>query len=674
MGHHGAAAGELGELRPVRTLFLASTIGAVAFAVLSVGLLAGTLDVGRLRDFDILNFMRSVLEASDVNVLSVLPRVVNQPFELNAPGALVAFLGLGLATMLLLFWALAGVGAPVVAVMYHTCPGGAERRLGNWFWAKAYPLGVIVGFASPGVLLAVRHLMRGAGGATYVAVTLLIAAASWIGLLGILRDASRIRLFVRLSWLASLAVVSAVWGGAAVAAALVHRPVQPPASAGLPNILLVSIDSLRHDHLHCYGYARQTSPTIDALAREGVLFRTVVSPTSWTLPAHLTLLTSLPPEAHGAVDDGLRLRDNARFLAEVLWQAGYTTAGFVSAPYLDAAYGFSQGFDHYDDYTVAKMSQRRAHQGVTSPALLTIVSRWLANWEAGGRRRPFFIFMHMWDVHYDYAPPPPYDSMFDPDYRGTVTSDDYEYGEQVHPDMDPRDLQHIIALYDGEIRFTDSYLGLALDRLRALRVLDNTIIVVTADHGDEFFEHGHKGHGKALYDETVLVPLVIRFPPRVPKNRGVDGQVRLMDVAPTILSLAGLSQPAEFGALGSPGPQAAQSLTPWMAGDGSTAPPALTAFGDLQVSDAPKPIASIRTGPFKLITQLRGHGGEELYDLVADPGEQTNLSRPDHSVATPLRQELAAWRKAWQGGRWLAQKVQLSDDQEERLRALGYMK
>ena len=116
---------------------------------------------------------------------------------------------------------------------------------------------------------------------------------------------------------------------------------------------------------------------------------------------------------------------------------------------------------------------------ITSPTLVRIVSNWLHDWDGGGRARPFFIFMHMWDVHYDYTPPPPYDKMFDPDYHGTVTGENYWYGTQVHEGMDPRDLQHIIALYDGEIRFTDLHLGYVLDELRKLDVLDHTIIVVT---------------------------------------------------------------------------------------------------------------------------------------------------------------------------------------------------
>src|SRR5690606_27578030 len=150
------------------------------------------------------------------------------------------------------------------------------------------------------------------------------------------------------------------------------------------------------------------------------------------------------------------------------------------------------GFTLFDEST-ATPNRALARTGITSPALVELVDDYLDAWDRKGRRAPFFIFLHMWDVHYDYEPPPPYDRMFDPDYAGHADFSDFERNQSIRPDMDPRDLQHLIALYDGEIRWTDENLGKILDRLRQLRVLDDTIVVVTSDHGDEFFEHGLKG-------------------------------------------------------------------------------------------------------------------------------------------------------------------------------------
>jgi len=658
--------------KPIRTLFLASGAGGLFAALLNVAWLASNGGVALIRDLEIAFLLlgkagvpRSGFTA---RLAAAMPGLFNAPFDTSRLGAMLAFTATSIAVMLAVSWLLAALVAPLILLATRLTPPGFAR----WWWGRAFPTGTLVAFSLVGILAPVRSLMYG-WGYLIPLVTIAVGAMIWMALLVACRSASGTTRFVRACVASALLALVIVCGGAGVTTLLAHTGREPASIvAGRPNILLVSIDSLRADHVHAYGYARETSPIIDGLARDGVLFRTVVSPTPWTLPAHLTLLTALPPERHGVVADGQRLRDNATFLAEVLWRAGYTTAGFVSAPYLDAVYGFSQGFDHYDDYTIAKRSFDASEQGTTSPALLRIVSEWLQRWGAGRRDRPFFAFIHMWDVHYDYTPPPPYDSMFDPDYHGTVTGENYWYGTQVHKDMDARDLEHIIALYDGEIRFTDLHLGYVLDELRNLGVLENTIVVVTADHGDEFFEHGRKGHKQDLYDESILVPLVIRFPAKVPAGRVVEDQVRLMDIAPTIIALAGLPPQPDFGPNGLQGPHAPQDLIPWITADSASALPALPAFSDL-VGDAPVPVAALRARSSKFIKEQRGRGAEELYDLASDPGEHQNLLR-DGSGETPLREQLAMWRSTWAGGSNLAQAMVLSDEHKERLHALGYLK
>jgi arylsulfatase A-like enzyme len=437
-------------------------------------------------------------------------------------------------------------------------------------------------------------------------------------------------------------------------------------------VLLVSVDSLRADHLHCYGYPRQTSPVIDSLAREGVRFRTVLSPTSWTLPAHLTLLTALPPESHGVVDDGMQLRPEAVTLAEVLWQAGYATAGVVSGPYLDSEYGFSQGFEHYDDYSVVKVLFKFLHRGSTSPRLVEVAGDWLQDWSAHGRDRPFFLFLHMWDVHYDYEPPPPFDSSFDPGYRGRVTGRDVQTGPAIHAGMDPRDLQHVIALYDGEIAFTDQNIGRLVAMLKSMGAFDDTLVVVTADHGEEFLEHGGKTHHQSLYDESLLVPLVIRFPGGS-RTATVTRQVRLMDVAPTILGTLGVAPPG-FG--GTEDPFCGRDLTPLIDDDhddpgspGSSLP----AFGHLRNKSELQ--VSIRTGQFKYIRREQGGSWrDELYDLLADPGERANLAGRRPPLEGELRRDLLGWREHWGRGTGLSRDMRLNGQQTEELKALGYIR
>ncbi|HEY8516447.1 MAG TPA: sulfatase [Candidatus Binatia bacterium] len=460
--------------------------------------------------------------------------------------------------------------------------------------------------------------------------------------------------------------------GCVAAAVLAWRAWSPREPDGPPpNVLLVSIDSLRADHLHAYGYPRETSPTIDALAKEGALFRWAVTPTTWTLPSHMTLLTAMPPEQHGVSRNDRQLDPSAITLAEVLRDAGYATAGFVAGPYVRAMYGFDQGFDVYDE-SIVKDGLFEPLRGATSPESTRLVTEYLEGWDRDGRRKPFFVFLHLWDPHYDYDPPPPYDTMFDPDYTGTISGVDFLLNTRVRPDMDRRDLEHIVALYDGEIRYTDEHLGRIVDLLRRLGVLDDTIVVVTADHGEEFFEHGRKGHGEVLYDETMLVPLVIRYPRRVEPGRVIEEQVRLMDVAPTILELAGVEAPADFGTPAGT-PHGATSFASALAPDGDE-PPSLLAFGTTKMGKFTR--RAVRRLDGKLIVQSPGPPHPEAYDLATDPGERVNLLRQDdkHKLAEDLEGELASWASLWAEGPRYAKSLEVPSSQEERLRALGYIR
>ena len=662
---------------PVQMFLVAATVATVTLTLANIAWFTVTVHVARLRELELLSLLRFGLERADLNPLALLPDIVSRPFEMGDPSALCQFVLLGLGFSVLASALAALILMPLVFVMAWLVPPTAQNTAQRWWWERAFPAAVIIGFLLPAARVPLLAALARWGRPGLIGWGLAGSLLTWGVLLGLFgRRRRTVRILLTCAVLEIGFTAIAVSGMAVDAIVRPHDEAiaQPPASPQAPNILLVSIDSLRRDHVHCYGYPRDTTPVIDTLARDGTMFRTVVSPASWTLPAHLTLLTSLPPEEHGVVDDGSSVRESVVFLAEVLWRSGYTTAGFVSAPYLDAAYGFSQGFDHYDDYTVAKATFKASDSETkTSPALETLAGDWLTQWNHDGRQRPFFIFLHMWDVHYDYTPPAPYDTMFDPDYHGSVDGRNFIHNEQVHAGMDARDLAHVIALYDGEIRFTDTYLGRVLGRLRGLGVLDNTLVVVTADHGDEFFEHGRKGHAKTLYDESVLVPLVMRFPPKVPAGTVVDSQVRLMDVGPTILALVGLGRPQDFGSKRLRGAEAPQDLSRWMNAARPAALPPLTAFGDLELADAPAQITSIRTDGHKLIEPLHDSARAELYDLQTDPGEHANLTDVGAPPLKALRDQLAAWHAVSSDGRQ-SQAVVLSQEHRELLRALGYLK
>jgi len=447
--------------------------------------------------------------------------------------------------------------------------------------------------------------------------------------------------------------------------------------ASRPNLVLISIDSLRPDHLSAYGYSRQTSPTIDRLAREGVRFESAVSTTSWTLPAHAALFTGLYDSTHGLVDNGQRLAPELVTLAERLAAAGYHTAGFFGGPYLHPTFGLSDGFEVWESCMTAvpdelpeealreesRARRARSHADVTGPRTLEKVARWA---DARPADRPFFLFVHLWDVHYDFIPPPPYDRMFDPGYAGSLSGAGFMTNPAVRPRMDPRDLQHLVALYDGEIRFTDHVLGEILAALGSRGLLADALVAVTADHGEEFFEHGRKGHQRTLFDEVVRIPLVLHAPGRLPAGRVVRDQVRIVDLAPTLLAAAGVP---------SPGSMEGRDLLPLARGEVAAPRSAL-----LELYADGRDQRALRTLGRKAYARgtRAGHRlPDVLYDLARDPRERAPRPREGDPEAEAAFAELdaaagaALARRGELGVR--ARPAAVDAETRGRLRELGYL-
>ncbi len=340
-------------------------------------------------------------------------------------------------------------------------------------------------------------------------------------------------------------------------------------------VLFISVDSLRADHLSCYGYKSATKPDVATtpnidrlLAREGTRYTQAVSTTSWTLPSHMAMLTGLPNALHGVRALGDRLHPSRTTLAESFRQAGWRTHGIWSGPNLHPFYGFDRGFDQYVDCSTSVVAdpdvfvrpdgksaeqvgeQREAlrnihdgsHEGTTGQAIVKAFDDFVGDLSA---EEPFFAFVHMWDVHYDYSAPQEYDR-FDPAYTGEI------HGQGVHdlhrrtPPPSERDILRIKALYDAEILFTDHNIGQMLNRLEAAGRLDDTLVVFTSDHGDEFMEHGAFGHNNTLYEEVVHVPLIMRWPANIPAGRVVDDLVGIVDLAPTVLDICRIPAPQEM--------------------------------------------------------------------------------------------------------------------------------
>jgi arylsulfatase A-like enzyme len=596
-------------------------------AVANVAALAAAAGGGRIRDLRVVRLLRRLCDQFDWNVLASAPPWVHVQRSVTAP-----------ADAAILFAAAALVSVAVLL-----------------------PVSLLASRAGTRAALAIPLMAALMLAAQWPRNTVVILGA------GLLAFAIATRIPERVLRYAGAAALIAI-GIAVVASPLAIRGVavvRNEPAAGAPNIILISIDSLRADHLHSYGYARATSPNLDALASEGTSFETVISPTSWTLPAHMTLLTSLPPEKHGVITNRFRLSSAIPTLPERLQRSGYATAGFVSATYLDGLFGFSRGFDEYDDYTLLRVAGEKSRRAMTAHLVANRAIDWLdarAKQPATAARQPFFLFLHFFDVHYDYNPPPPYSRMFDRAYHGRSTGE----LDEIRPGAAPRDVDHAVALYDGEIAWVDANIGRILARLRAQGLDRNTIVAVTADHGEEFLDHGQAGHFKTLYDEVVRVPLIVRYPGHVAAGRRVAGQVRLMDVGPTLFSLAGVRLPRPHIET------AARSLACFVRPAAAKPVPALPAFGDLQGE-----IASLRTADAKLIRNLRTHE-EEFYDLASDPRERHNVEPASDAGGDPHHDEVAALRamlEQWRASNRTTEADAATLDEEDKagLKSLGYM-
>ena len=290
-----------------------------------------------------------------------------------------------------------------------------------------------------------------------------------------------------------------------------------------PNIILIVIDTQRADHLSCYGYHRDTSPNLNKLAQEGVLFENAVSQSSWTWPATATILTGLYPYTHGVISEKRSfLVESINTLAEILQENHFTTFGISANPLISKDKNFDQGFETFIE---------RAWQNAET------LNHEFFNWLETNKGLQFFAYLHFMDPHDPYSAPGKYYDMFDPDYEG---KDKFKNGD-VNPlwfavnfdegdaEYTDRDIEHLKALYDGEIRYWDSQFGELLEQLKELNILDKTIIVVTSDHGEEFMEHDKLKHGLQLYDETIRVPLIIWFP-EIIEPRRIEEQVETVSM------------------------------------------------------------------------------------------------------------------------------------------------
>ena len=446
-----------------------------------------------------------------------------------------------------------------------------------------------------------------------------------------------------------------------------------PPSPGPPDVLLVTIDTLRADHTSLHGYERRTTPVLESLAAEGVWLSNAYAPTSTTAPSVASLMTSVYPRTHGVTSNGRLLPRQLPTLAENLRSHGYTTAAFVSSIVVSSPVGFDRGFDHYDDdFSEADstlqlkewhgldveggMTDRRADD-TTDRAIRWLAGRPLA---AG----PTFVWVHYMDPHEPYVPP-------------------LAFGDPFAAAAHPREsLQRAIARYDTEIAFVDQQLGRLLDSFDARARANGSLVAVTADHGEAFLDHGWRGHGAQLYEESVRTPLVFRYRHVLEARGEIRHPAGLVDVALTLLGLLDAEPDPTVIVEGN-------DLTPVLLGDlpadperpiffqrqsyardGRLAPLALydpgrVTFGaGLAIAGAKH---GIRIGRWKYLEAPAERTARELYDLGADPRERLNLISADPETAARLAARLAAHRAD------PAATAPALDAHQAALEALGYV-
>jgi len=427
------------------------------------------------------------------------------------------------------------------------------------------------------------------------------------------------------------------WKGGAGVPALAEPRILTAADDPRPNVLLISVDTLRADHLSLYGYPRETSPHLAGrAASSGITFESVVAPAAWTLPSHVSMFSGFDALRHGVNHEATPAPDSLRFVAESFRDAGYETVAFTAGGYVSPEFGFARGFESFRARRPPKRSVEAARaelgQGLDE----------IVEWLADSHDQPFFAFFHTYEVHAPFWAREPYFERFggrpeDVPLGYAFTSQDRDLGERVFvipaadgkPLPDP-DLEVIERLYDSGIAYLDAELERLFDGLAAANLTERTIVVLTSDHGELLGEHGLAGHGPA-YDQVVMIPLVL-WVPGVAGGRRIDEQVRLVDVAPTLLDLAGIEA---GGALDG------QSLRPlWEGGPDYEERPAWIHAGQfgvaMRVADRLKYVW--HRAPWD-----RFGAGEELFDLRADPAERRDLSDSRSELLASARERTRAW-------------------------------
>ena len=429
-----------------------------------------------------------------------------------------------------------------------------------------------------------------------------------------------------------------------------------------PNVLLISIDTLRADHLSTYGYFRETSPRLSELARAGLQVQVAYAPSATTGPTHASLFTARPPMAHGVRKNGQPLPEQEQTLAERLQAIGFETGAVVSSYVLSDRFGYDQGFQAFND----DFSQAQTPMGSTVWEGETIEERFYGRaddttdralaWLQGRQHKvdPFFLFVHYYDPHDPYLPPEGFTPPFAPGRKEALK------------------LNRTIYLYDLLVAYTDQQIGRLLDGLAQAGLTEDTLVIVTGDHGEGLMTHGHMYHGLQVYEEAVRIPLVLRWPGRIQAGKKVEEPFSLVELAPAVLEMLGDSPD---------GPLRTDNSAARLLGQGREEANERPIFlyrrhyeGDSSEemdTGARGEKYGVRFEDWKLIVGPE-EGTLELYDLVGDPLEKNNVASSEPERVEALLAMIEQWRTEHEPDAMGAPKA-LSTPDRERLKALGYV-
>lgn len=447
-----------------------------------------------------------------------------------------------------------------------------------------------------------------------------------------------------------------------------------------PNVVLIVLDTFRGDRLSCMGYARETTPRMDSIAREGALFTHAYATCFWTLPSHASILTGLHPVQVGATSETLQLPAEANTVGEVLQGAGYRTAGFVCNSWVSGERGFGQGFDEYVEMWRAENQDRSSGARSLEEATVARLEPWIAS--AAAHDKPFFLFVNLNSTHLPYKPAPEYLSPFlragydmkRVEELARITSGwSHLVGETP---LSETDYAILSDLYDGEVAWEDALVGRLVDALQRAGVLENTLVIITSDHGEHLGEKDKIDHMSTMYDPALHVPLIIRYPRAFAAGTKVDGLVSLVDIAPTIVDLCGAADAA----------QDLHAKTASLAAKDRAAEDFVIAGNErpmmgIQLLQSKYPgydwqsidyrMRCLRAPAHKLIWSE--NRSVELYDLKRDPAENDNLADAQPDLQRQMMSVLARTYEGMGGSKEHFMFKSTDKEALELLRSLGYI-